>query len=57
MHRLKEINHSYSQLADSSLSHCNHQAPRGEAPFILLNAKTKAEIGNISALSAAGLFT
>lgn len=25
---LKKINHSYLQPADSSLSHCNHQAPR-----------------------------
>lgn len=30
---------------------------QGEASFILLNAKTRPEIGNITALSAAGLFT
>lgn len=27
-HNLKKINHSYLRPADSSLSHCNHRAPR-----------------------------
>lgn len=30
---------------------------KGEASFILLNAESRTEIGNIVALSAAGLFT